>query len=314
LSKKTDWKKIVNERCRDERWDEMLKFFSGMVSADEVFDIFIKQGALFLAGNSVCEAQGLSEERRLLIAQLLKYQCQESFPQFSRCRLVKVEDVMSTNDSSVLRPLLEDLLKRKNRDGRILYSVIELLLALNGIDWSDLVDRQEFDSLKKVKELQAFLNEVSDPEVVDLSKVKRWGEMVTIPAGKFIYQDETDEEDHIFLREYSIMKYLVTNVLYKEFDPNHKLRFPQYSYLDDHPVVGINFYEALICSLWLGRRLPIEKEWEKAARGTDGRDYPWGEAMGYQSDYANTCDFMIGRTSSVTEFEQGLSPFESCVL
>jgi hypothetical protein len=37
----------------------------------------------------------------------------------------------------------------------------------------------------------------------------------------------------------------------------------------------------------------------------DGRDYPWGEAMGYQNDYANTCDFVIGRTSSVTEFELG---------
>jgi len=309
LAKKADWRKIVRERCRDERWDEMLKFFSGMVSANEVFDIFIEQGALFLAGNSVCEAQELSEDRRLLIAQLLKYQCRESFPQFARCRLIKTEDVVAANDSSTLRPFLESLLKRENRDGRILYSVIELLLVLNDIDWSDLVDRQEFDSLKTVKELEGFLNEVSDPETIDLPKVKRWGEMVTIPAGKFIYQDEVDEEDRVFLKEYSIMKFSVTNVLYKEFDPHHKLRFPQYSYLDDHPVIGISFYEAVVFSLWLGRRLPIEKEWEKAARGTDGRDYPWGEAMGYQSDFANTCDFVIGRTSSVTEFEQGLSPF-----
>jgi len=172
-----------------------------------------------------------------------------------------------------------------------------------------LVDRQEFDSLKAVEELDDFLNETSNAEMVDMPKVKRWGEMVTVPAGKFIYQDEKDKEDHIFLKEYSIMKFPVTNALYKEFDPNHILRFPKYSYLDDHPVVGVNFYEALICALWLGRRLPIEKEWEKSARGVDGRDYPWGEAMGYQKDYANTCDFVIGKTSSVTEFEQGISPF-----
>jgi len=309
LAQTKDWRETIILRCRDERWEEVLKFFSGMVPANEVFDIYIKQGALFLAGNSVCEAQGLSKERQLLISQLLKYQCRESFPQFARCRLTKVEDVIKANDSLVLRPLLESLLKRENRDGRILYSIIETLLSMNGIDWSDMVDRQDFDSLKKVKELEAFLNEVSDPEIIDLSKIKRWGEMATVPAGKFIYQDETDEEDHVFLKEYSIMKFSVTNILYKEFDPHHKLRFPQYSYLDDHPVIGINFFEAVVCSLWLGRRLPIEKEWEKAARGSDGRDYPWGEAMGYQSDYANTCDFMIGRTSLVNEFEQGLSPF-----
>ena len=309
LAKNNDWKKIVTLKCRDERWEEMLKFFSGMVLADDVFDIFMNQGALFLAGNSVCEAKELSEERRLLIAQLLKYQCRESFPQFSRCRLIKVEDVVAANESSTLLILLKSLLKRENRDGRILYSVIELLLGVKKINWSDLVDRQEFDSLKGVKELEEFLSEVSNPEVVKLSKVERWGEMVTIPEGKFIYQDEKDEEDHVFLKEFSIMKFPVTNALYKEFDPNHILRFPKYSYLDDHPVIGINFYEALVCSLWLGRRLPIEKEWEKSARGVDGRDYPWGEAMGYQNDYANTCDFIIGRTSSVTEFEQGISPF-----
>jgi serine/threonine-protein kinase len=293
----------------DERWEEMFKFFSGMVLANEVFDIFIKQGAIFLAGNSVCEAKELSEERRLLIAQLLKYQCRESFPQFSRCRLIKVEDVIEANESSVLLPFLKSLLKRENRDGRILYSVIELILGINDIYWSGLVDRQEFDSLQTVKELEEFLSEASDPETINLSKVQRWGEMVTIPMGKFIYQDEKDEEDHVFLKEFSIMKFPVTNALYKEFDPNHILRFPLYSFSDDHPVIGINFYESLVCALWLGRRLPIEKEWEKSARGIDGRDYPWGEAMGYQNDYANTCDFVIGRTSPVTEFEQGVSPF-----
>ncbi|GIT65000.1 MAG: hypothetical protein Ct9H300mP23_06270 [Nitrospinota bacterium] len=65
-----------------------------------------------------------------------------------------------------------------------------------------------------------------------------------------------------------------------QFDPQHKTRYPQYSWEEDQPVIGINYYEAIIFSLWLELRLPTEKEWEKAARGTDGRVYPWGEAMG----------------------------------
>ena len=309
MTKNPDWKKIVRERCREERWEEMLRFFSGMVVADEVFDIFMEQGALFLAGNSIREALDLSEERRLLIAQLLKYQCREAFPQFARCRLIKVEDVLAANDAPQLRRLLVRLLRRENRDGRILYSVFELLLALYEIDWIDLVDHQEFDSLKTIGELKEFLSEFTDPEKIDQHAVGRWGEMVTVPEGKFIYQDERDEEDRIMMREFSIMKFPVTNMLYQQYDPHHKLRFPKYSWQDDHPVVGINFYEATIFSIWFGRRLPTEKEWEKAARGTDGRDYPWGEAMGYQNEYANTCDFMVARTTPVTEFEKGLSPF-----
>ena len=142
-----------------------------------------------------------------------------------------------------------------------------------------------------------------------LNKVRQWGEMVTIPAGKFIYQLEKDEEDQPNFREFSIMKFPVTNELYLEFAPNHRLRFPEYSSQPSQPVIGINFFQSLVFALWLGKRLPMEKEWEKAARGTDGRDYPWGEAMGYQTGYANTCDFLVGQTNSVSEFDMGVSPY-----
>ncbi|MBZ0160237.1 MAG: formylglycine-generating enzyme family protein [bacterium] len=74
----------------------------------------------------------------------------------------------------------------------------------------------------------------------------------------------------------------------------------------DHPVVGVSLYEAEAYAKWAGKRLPTEQEWERAARGTDGRVYPWGDE--FDKEKCNSWEADIGRTTPVTKYVNGLSP------
>ncbi len=74
----------------------------------------------------------------------------------------------------------------------------------------------------------------------------------------------------------------------------------------DHPVVGVSCNDALAYAAWCGKRLPTEDEWEAAARGLEGRTYPWG--FEYESGRANDRDAAIGDTAPAGSFPAGASP------
>jgi iron(II)-dependent oxidoreductase len=101
--------------------------------------------------------------------------------------------------------------------------------------------------------------------------------MVYIPKGNFImgsqYGDPDERPQQIAYTEaYFIDKYEVSNFEYSQFNPKFEYKEGK----ENSPAV-VNWNQANSYASWKGKRLPTEKEWEKAARGTDGRIFPWGD-------------------------------------
>jgi formylglycine-generating enzyme required for sulfatase activity len=139
--------------------------------------------------------------------------------------------------------------------------------------------------------------------------------LVTIPAGEFLMGDEKRD---VYVDAFRVDKYPVTNVQYQRFvaaaghnPPDHweDGAFPADRAI--HPVVYVSWQDAMAYAEWAGKRLPSEEEWEKAARGDDGREYPWGD----QSPSPELCNFgeNEGGTTPVGRYSpQGDSPY-GCV-
>jgi formylglycine-generating enzyme required for sulfatase activity len=150
-------------------------------------------------------------------------------------------------------------------------------------------------------------------------------EFMRVPAGKFIMgcdnglDDEKPQDTFDIPYDYWMGRYPVTNAQYNQFK---KIDFAKGK--ENHPVVKVSWNDAMEYCKWLNEmqnaelrmknleiRLPTEAEWEKAARSTDGREYPWGNT--FDKNKCNSSEGGKGDTTPVGTYSpQGDSPY-GCV-
>lgn len=226
--------------------------------------------------------------------------------------------------SGIGGPRVIDALKRMvpSRDKTIALAAYEALAALGEAD----------DIVRPIPELPGTIISPKDQSP-----------MVLIPAGTFMYGSRDDDkmaasaekpQRLVNLPAFYMDAFPVTNRQYAAFlndqVPGERI-LDEWIYLKDrwtkercrinqkgkgyevekgfdmHPVIFVSWYGAKAYAEWAEKRLPTEQEWEKAARGTDGRNYPWGN--GFNKDLCNTSESNIEKTTPVDAYSMGKSPY-----
>jgi serine/threonine-protein kinase len=162
-------------------------------------------------------------------------------------------------------------------------------------------------------------------------------EMILIPEGEFIMGTSDEQikkllrqfpswnrewfaneqpQHRFYLDDFYIDKYPVTNAQFEQFvnATGYKAESDWGDWRkyytkgkEKHPVVFVSWNDANTYCKWAGKRLPTEAEWEKAARGTDGRIWPWGNA--WDKRKCNSSDGGPGTTMPVGSYPAGASPY-----
>jgi serine/threonine-protein kinase len=129
------------------------------------------------------------------------------------------------------------------------------------------------------------------------------GDMILIPAGAFAFGED---KQAVAMPAFYIDKTEATNAAYSAFCTATGRQLPEGFPQDrgGYPVVNVSFVDASAFAEWAGKRLPAAREWEKAARGTDGRLFPWGNEPDISRANINT-----NTIKPASDFTAGASPY-----
>jgi formylglycine-generating enzyme required for sulfatase activity len=193
------------------------------------------------------------------------------------------------------------VLKRRDRWAGLL-TALTVLLGILSVG-NTTVSEAQLDRLKKSKSFTAM--PVADTAMVEILS----GEFLMGSDGSQALEDERPSH-RVWLDAFSIDVHEVTTAQYAAFLAAGTRELPwQWQTVDltqhaDLPVIGVDWRDAEAFCKWRGKRLPTEAEWEKAARGTDGRLYPWGN----QVPIRELANFALGARFS---YNQVLLPVRS---
>lgn len=215
--------------------------------------------------------------------------------------------------------------------------VVAVLVAHNSDLWvpdKDLRTPLDLATLKGKTDVAALLQDAEQhhaassdtstdsPELIYPTRINPvdGAEMVMIPAGEFLMGDDhskapSEKPAHkIYLDGFWAYKNDVTVAQYRRYCTITKRLMPAappWGWQDDHPIVDLSWEDARAYAIWAGGTvvgmLPTEAQWEKAARGTDGRMYPWGNT--WDATKCNGKDGKLNKTAPVGSFPTGASPY-----
>lgn len=142
-------------------------------------------------------------------------------------------------------------------------------------------------------------------------------QLLKVPQGWFTMgmddgHNSNQPQHQVYLDDFCIQKHEVTCLEFARFVAKAGYKTTDWNAASlekegDLPVTGVLWGDALAYCQWIGMRLPSEAEWEKAARGMDGRDYPWGDE--WDRAKANTAESCVGGVLPVGSFPDGISPY-----
>lgn len=193
-------------------------------------------------------------------------------------------------------------------------------------------DRREGRSESKPVQQVSAVEKPKPAPIANKITLSNGMELMRVPAGKFLmgskpgnkHADDDEKPQHTvdIPYDYWMARFPVTNELYNDYAKSKGIKHPVdgWEKKKDHPVVYVKWMDAMAYCQWLNDllkaelpsrlvlRLPTEAEWEKAARGTDGLEYPWGNT--FDKNNCNTYEGGKGGITSVGSYSpRGDSPF-----